>query len=159
MHITYTHIPHITWFPNLEVSCQYLPLAHQLTKVAYIPGAGDLVAQSLNQIGIPTTVLTDKNISAANLKQYDAVIVGVRHFNVNPLSNKVSKELLQYAKDGGTVLVQYHVNSKLQTDQLGPYAFNLSRTRVTEELAKVTFDKDDAALNYPNKISDTDFDN
>ncbi len=159
MHIRYTHIPDITWFPALEISCQYVDLKHEIKKVGYIQGAGDLVSQSLNLIGIETSTLDEKKISANNLKQYDAVIVGVRHYNINPLSDKVAKELQQYVRDGGVVLVQYHVNSKLFTKDLGPYPFQLSRARVTEEAAKVDFDKTDRALSFPNKISDKDFEN
>jgi len=42
---------------------------------------------------------------------------------------------------------------------MGPYPFNIGRTRVTDETAKVNFLlPNHPALNYPNKITNKDFD-
>jgi hypothetical protein len=65
---------------------------------------------------------------------------------------------MKYVEEGGTLLVQYNVNSPLRIDNLGPFPFGLSRDRVTEEDAKVILlSPDHPALNYPNKITNKDF--
>lgn len=157
--IAYDHIPTITWFPKAEVTVQNLTLTNPVQRVAYLAGAGDLIPQALEQIGIETTLLKPDQLSVEALKKYDALIVGVRFFNVNPEADKVAKIILQYVEQGGTALIQYNVNTKLHSEHIGPYPFTIGRARVTEEDAIVTFDAKDPAMNYPNKISPQDFDN
>lgn len=156
--LSYDHIPTITWFPVTEISCQNLHLTNNDVKhVGYLAGAGDLVAESLQQIGIKVTPLSDKDLIASSLQQFDAVVIGVRYFNVVQNGGNTHKKLLDYVQNGGVVLVQYNVNSKLSTDKLGPYSFNLGRSRVTEEDSQFSFDEKDIAFNYPNKITNQDF--
>ncbi|TJY67968.1 PIG-L family deacetylase [Sphingobacterium alkalisoli] len=155
--IRYDHIPDVTWFPPVKIALKKVDLTNPVKRVGYIHGAGDLIPQSLSAIGIDVTLLNPNELISANLKQFDAVILGVRLFNVNSNSPKILSELLDYANNGGTVLVQYNVNNRLQTENLGPYPFTISRNRVTEEDAKVNLDKNDPALNFPNKLTEADF--
>jgi hypothetical protein len=67
-------------------------------------------------------------------------------------------KLMKYVENGGTLLVQYNVNSPLKIENLGPYPFRLSRDRVTEEDAKVDILKpENPVFNYPNKLTAKDF--
>jgi hypothetical protein len=67
--------------------------------------------------------------------------------------------VFNYAKAGGTVVVQYNTAQGLSTDQLAPFPLSLSRDRVTDENAKITIlAPDHVALNSPNKITLADFD-
>lgn len=157
--ISYDHIPSITWYPTAEVTVQNIEIINPVKSIAYIAGAGDLIPQSLSQIGIETTILSAEQVSPEVLKKFDAVIVGVRFFNVNSQAGKVSQAILEYVEQGGSALVQYNVNNRLQTEQIGPHPFNIGRERVTEEEAIVTFDQNDPVFNYPNKITSRDFDN
>jgi len=157
--IAYTHIPTITWFPIAEAKVIDLNISNPVKKVAYIVGAGDLIPQSLRQIGIETTILNEDEVSPALLKQFDAVIVGIRYFNISTKGEKITNDILNYVKDGGVALIQYNVNTRLSAPQIGPYPFTIDRNRVTEENAKIQFDTKDIALQYPNVISDQDFDN
>jgi hypothetical protein len=94
-----------------------------------------------------------------DLSSFDAIITGVRLYNINEQIGLMQPKLMDYVKNGGTVLVQYNVNSPLKINDLGPYPFRLTRDRVTEEDAKVTFlNPAHPALNYPNKITVKDFD-
>lgn len=155
--INYEHIPSITWFPKTETKLLNLQIENPIKNVAYLPGAGDLVAQSLEQIGVESTLLNEEQIKPDLLKNFDAVLVGVRYFNVGKKTNETIDNLLKYVHDGGTVLIQYNVNTGLSTNKLGPFPFQITRDRVTEEDAKVVFDKNDSAFRYPNKISEEDF--
>lgn len=156
--IDYDHIPRITWFPTVHIACANLVLTNPIKRIGYLAGAGDMVPQSLNQIGIETTNLNNHPLSIPLLNQYDAIIVGVRYFNITPQAAKIQQLLMEYVHQGGVVLMQYNVNTKLVTDQFGPFPFSLTRDRVTEEDAVVDFDSKDPALNYPNKITNYDFD-
>ena len=66
---------------------------------------------------------------------------------------------MEYVKDGGNLIVQYNRdNLGRNSTAIGPYPFAVSNLRVTDEHAKVNFlIPDHAVLNYPNKISDADF--
>lgn len=155
--LRYTHIPILMRLPRTEIALRYIQLQNPIQRVGYIQGAGDLVAAALANIGIEVIPLADHQIESSQLAQYDAVVVGVRFFNVNDKSSAALDQLLRYAEQGGVVLLQYNVNSGLKVDYPGPYPFKLTRDRVTEEDAVPTFDPRDPVFNYPNKIAIKDF--
>ncbi|MNL20282.1 hypothetical protein D3C87_1415220 [compost metagenome] len=156
--IQYDHIPTITWFPDLAVKVSNLQLQVPIKKVGYLVGAGDLIPESLKAIGISVDILSESQILQQNLQQYDAIIVGIRAFNVLKTMAQISPKLNEYVKNGGTVLEQYNVSNKLLSNQFGPYPFRIGNSRVTEELAVVHFDAQNPIFNYPNKITVSDFD-
>lgn len=157
-HIRYDHIPLITLFPEASARLVTVDLKHNGNKLGYIAGAGDLVAASLRQVGYDVTELGEKEIMGNQLSQYDAIIVGVRAYNTNPRMKYWQSQLMNYVNNGGTMLVQYNVNSPLVTNNLGPFPFSLSRDRVTDENAAVTFlQPDDVVMHYPNEITSADF--
>ncbi|MGO1596587.1 MAG: PIG-L family deacetylase [Sphingobacterium sp.] len=156
--ITHAHIPDITWFPPVELQIAAVDIQVPLTKVGYVNGAGDLIPSALKNLGVTVEELSGNQVKSTDLTQFDAIILGVRAYNVLEDISSWFPSLLQYVEAGGTVLVQYNVNTRLQTEKLGPYPFSLSRARVTQEDAKVAFtDPDDPVLNYPNKIKEQDF--
>lgn len=157
--LLYPHVPPITWFPPVQLQVKALELNNPIKRIAYIAGAGDLIPSSLSNIGIEVDQLSESQISASNLRAYDAVVLGVRAYNVSRSIARWFPELMSYVEQGGTAIVQYNVNSRTGIDQFGPYPFNISRARVTEEDAKVTFvEPKDPVLNFPNKITQKDFD-
>ena len=156
--INYDHIPLQTLFPLAEAKIERIDLITGGKKIGYLQGAGDLIPESLNQIGFQVQLLTEAEIMNSDLSQYDAIISGVRAYNVNERLNLMQSKLMDYVNRGGTYLVQYNVNNPLLVQNIGPYPFKISRDRVTEENAVVTFlDKDHPVLNYPNKITAKDF--
>lgn len=157
--ISYSHIPTITLFPPATAKLVSVNLKTDGKKIGYIMGAGDMVPDALRQVGYEVTMLDDKDIAAGNLQQYDAIITGVRVYNVNKQMKFLQPRLLDYVKNGGVLVVQYNTNRGLVTDQLGPYPFRISGDRVTDETAKVNFlAPDNEIMNYPNKITEQDFD-
>jgi len=158
--IHYDHIPPITLFPQAAARVVSLRLKHNGNKLGYIAGAGDLVAASLQQVGYEVTLLDEKDIMGGHLQQYDAIIAGVRAYNTNERLKYWQPRLMEYVKNGGTLLVQYNTAGPLVTSQLGPFPFSLSRgDRVTDENAKVTWlQPDDEVMHYPNQITQQDFD-
>ncbi|MBC9933406.1 PIG-L family deacetylase [Chitinophaga qingshengii] len=156
--IRYDHIPVITLFPDASARLVTVDLKHNGSKLGYVPGAGDMVAASLRQVGYDVTELGEKDIMGGQLSQYDAIIVGVRAYNTNPRMKYWQPQLMEYVNKGGTMLVQYNVNSGLVTTNLGPFPFSLTRDRVTEEDAPVTFlQPDNSIMHYPNEITSADF--
>lgn len=112
----------------------------------------------MRQIGYEVTTLNPREITLTQLKKYDAVVLGIRAFNVVPELAYKNKILFEYVKEGGNVLVQYNTNHALVTEEISPLPLKLSRIRVTEEDSKVNFiNPTHSALNYPNKITEKDF--
>ncbi|PUZ23105.1 LmbE family protein [Chitinophaga parva] len=157
--INYDHIPDITLFPEATAKLVSVDLKHNGRHLGYIPGAGDMVAASLKAVGYDVTQLDEKDILGGHLQQYDAIIVGVRAYNMQPRMKFWQPALMEYVKNGGTMLVQYNTNGQLVTPEIGPYPFSLSNARVTDETAKVTvLHPENDALHYPNEITPADFD-
>ncbi len=157
--IAYDHIPKQSWFPDAQLKLQSLEINNPVKKVAYIMGAGDLVPEALRELGIEVDLLKSEAINKAILAKYDAVVLGVRILNVDRHIAQKLDDLHAYVEDGGVVVMQYNVNSRLPRENFAPKPLKLTRTRVTEEDAKVTFvNPVDPVLNYPNKITEADFD-
>lgn len=156
--INYEHIPVQTLFPLAEARVDRVDLKLGGKRIAYIEGAGDLVPESLKQIGYDVVTLREGQVLNTDLSGFDAIVAGVRLYNVNDQVRGMQPKLMQYVENGGTLLLQYNVNNPLKLNNLGPYPFRLSRDRVTEEDAKVRIiDPTLPILNYPNKITDKDF--
>jgi len=67
---------------------------------------------------------------------------------------------MKYVNDGGNLIVQYNTSNNIGPvrAKIGPYNFDISRNRVTDENAMVTLLKPDhPAFNFPNKITGDDF--
>jgi LmbE family N-acetylglucosaminyl deacetylase len=157
--IHYNHIPNITLFPPAQAKLVQLDLKTAGKKIGYINGAGDLVPEALRQVGYEVHQLSENEILNGDLSVYDAIIVGVRAYNVDQRLAIDQPSLMEYVKNGGNLLVQYNNSNGLVTKNIGPYPFKVVNERVTDENAKVTIlDPNNPVLNYPNKITPGDFD-
>jgi hypothetical protein len=104
-------------------------------------------------------ILQKDDVTVDNLNNYDAIVLGVRAFNTVDWLSYKNEELFEYVKRGGTMMVQYNTNRSLVTEEVAPYPLSLSRDRVTVEEAPVQIlDAKHPAMNFPNKITDKDFD-
>ncbi|MEO5571948.1 MAG: PIG-L family deacetylase [Bacteroidia bacterium] len=160
LEIKYDHIPYQTLFPLASVKLIKINLTKKGKNIGYIEGAGDAVAQCLQQIGYHVTFLTDDMIENDSLNKYDAIITGVRAYNTNERMQYHYQKLMKYIEDGGNLIVQYNTNNFLSTvaPNIGPYPFKISRDRVTDEGAAVTFTSPKHPLmNSPNIITQEDF--
>ncbi len=157
--INYPHIPPLLLQPLAGLRAISLEIATRGHSVGYLPGAGDSVAESLKQMGFSVTILDDANLAPERLRGFDAVVIGVRAFNVRDSLPSQMPALLAYVENGGTIIGQYNRPDGLKTDQLAPFALHLSGDRITDENSPVTFlAPDHPVLNAPNKITSADFD-
>jgi hypothetical protein len=128
-------------------------------EIAYIRGVGDNVAPMLYQLGLKVTLVPPELLATADLSRYSAIVVGPRAFAANPLIAASAGRLQEYARRGGTVVVQYG-QQEMQTPGILPYPITLNRTaeRVTDEKAPVTvLNARSRLLTFPNRISAADF--
>lgn len=128
-------------------------------KVGYVTGTGDSVPGSLEDIGIQAIFLFAQDIATADLSSFNAIILGVRAYAVRPELKTFNARLLEYVKNGGTLIVQY--NTPEFDHNYGPYPYELGSNpeKVIDETSKVVILKPDyPALTWPNKITPHDFD-
>ena len=130
-------------------------------RIAYLPGTGDDVPAYLPYIGITPTILKIKDLNASTLANFDAVLLGVRAYAAHPeLAGEGSKPLLDFAADGGVVIVQY--NSGGSSGKAAPFPFELpgdSAHNVVVETQPVTIlSPQNPLLKWPNSLDSHDFD-
>lgn len=157
--ISYPHIPEQVLQPPARIRAVPLDLAIRGKRVGYVPGAGDRVAEALKQMGYDVTTLTGAELTTNRLQEFDAVVIGIRAFNVRTDLVAHLPDLFAFVAAGGNVIEQYNrPGGDLKTEQLAPYRLRLSGDRVTDENASMTFlAPDHPALNTPNKITPADF--
>ena len=156
--IIYSHISHQTRFPKSEVSLIKFDLNVKAKNIAYIMGSGDKIPESLSLVGYKVDLFEKNDINIDNLKDYDALIVGVRAFNSDKSLLDIKPQLMNFMESGGNVIIQYNTSRNLDVNKFSPYPFTLSRNRVSQENAPVRIiNSKHPALNYPNKISLEDF--
>ena len=158
--ISYDHIPNIHYFYRDAVKLVPEEIKTAGKKIGYIMGAGDKVPQSLIQMGYDVKLLTEADMTAANLRQFDAIITGVRAYDVHAWLATRYNTLMKYIQDGGNLITQYNRSEKIVNGTIptGPYPFTVSSERITDQHANVQVLLPlSPALNYPNKITEADF--
>lgn len=159
--INYPHIPNVVYFPAAQSKLVGVDIQTSGKKAGYIPGAGDKIPDALKQLGYQVTMLNVNDFTPANLSSFDVIVSGVRAYNIHDWLNSVYPLLMDYVKNGGVLFVQYNTNNNIGPvkAKIGPFPFDITRTRVTDEDAPVTFlDPGNSLLKYPNLITNKDFD-
>ncbi|MBU6453247.1 MAG: PIG-L family deacetylase [Cyanobacteria bacterium REEB67] len=156
--IDYPHIPTQLLQSPAILKAVCLDLATTGKTVGYLPGAGDSLPENLRQMGFTVKGLDDGHLTLEQLAGVDAVVLGVRAFNLRKNIAAAMPVLLDYIKGGGTVIVQYNRPDKLNAEKLAPFDLHIGPGRVTDEKAAVTFlAPENPILSTPNKIGPSDF--
>ena len=163
--IDYTHIPVQTLFPPAQSRVARADIKTLARNIGYVMGAGDEVPQALEQMGCRVTLLTADDVARGDLSGLDAIVTGVRAWNVRRDLRANRQRLFDYVKQGGTLIVQYNVveggpgrGNPRSTEPIGPYPIELSHDRVTVEDAAVAFPNPSSPLlHVPNEITQGDF--
>jgi hypothetical protein len=157
--ISYEHIPRINYFRPVRAKLVATDLQVRGSRIGYIEGAGDKVPDALREMGYTVVMLNESSLTASALSHLDAVIAGVRAYDVHDWLFGKYEILMDYVRNGGNLIVQYNRNnSENARTRIGPYPFRISNTRVTEEDAAVRFlHPDDPVLHFPNQITQKDF--
>lgn len=156
--IDYPHIEkQFVLIPNTSKFI-HLDLKSNVSRVAYISGAGDDISQSLQSVGIEVVELDIDRIQSEDLLGFKTVIVGIRAFNIKESLVQKNNILWDFARKGGTLIIQYNTSRDLVTQQITPFDISISRNRITDENSPVDFlDPDHPILRTPNKINLSDF--
>lgn len=158
--IDYEHITPERIYRPAEVALHAVDIAIPVNlKVAYVRGVGDNVEPSLEQLGIPVTTIEPRAIPTVDLSKFSTVVVGPRAYQASRELVDNNPYLLNFARNGGTLVVQYGQYEMTQPGMM-PYSISIARPhdRVTEENAPITvIDAASAAVRRPNIITNADF--
>jgi LmbE family N-acetylglucosaminyl deacetylase len=182
--IAYPHFPPQTLFPPSDIKLVRANIKVTAKKVGYIMGAGDEMPDALRQLGLDVTLIGQSDLEQGDLSRFDAIVAGVRAYNVRADIRANQPRLLDYVKNGGTYVVQYQTGDSPDptaprgqqqppnpfnqqqgapvTTNLGPYPFAVpggNKYRITVEEAPLRFPHEDSPLlQFPNHIIPKDFD-
>lgn len=159
--IIYDHIPTQTLLKKSNVTCKALDVEINSGRVAYVNGVEDGVPAAIERLGFEVDQFEVSDLNEVDLTKYQSVVLGIRVYNVHPELRNLDEKLFAYVEQGGNLIMQYNTASRsAEENQYGPLSFSISRNRVTEEDATVTFElPEHKVLNTPNKISSDDFEN
>lgn len=158
--INYDHIPKQSILLPSKAKVVRMDIRKSGEHIGYIMGAGDMVPESLEQIGYQVHIIDPDKIEKGSLDKYDAVVVGIRAYNVVESLKFKQPILFDYVKNGGNMIVQYNTAGRwaAQFENIAPYDLTLSSDRVTDENAKVEIvAPKNSLVNFPNTISEKDF--
>lgn len=128
-------------------------------RVGYVVGAGDEVPAGIEALGAEVTLLDEAALLNADLSGYDAVVTGTRAYAVRPDLLRANRRLLDYARDGGHLVVLYNTD-ELVPNEHAPYPGDLPRRseEVSEEDSPFTIlAPDHPLLTWPHRIGPADF--
>jgi len=133
-------------------------------RVGYIAAEGEPIPDALRMLGIQVETLDAQALTFGDLSKFNAIVVGVRAYELRPELPGANQRLLDYVSRGGTLVVQYNRDFAWNKAQYAPYPAKIANTaagalpRITDETSPVKFLKpDDPLLNRPNKITQDDF--
>jgi len=129
--------------------------------IGYVMGPGDEVPDALRQMGCRVTLLDSDALNRGGLARFEAVVAGVRAFNVRPDLRENLRRIMEYVQAGGTLVVQYNVANRRSPEQaaeVGPFPLRIGRDRVVAPDAPVALlDPEHPLLSFPNRITGDDF--
>jgi hypothetical protein len=161
--LRYAHLPPLLLQPAAQAPLASFDLGLRARTIGYLPGAGDYVAECLEQMGATVRRLTGADLTPEKLAGLDAVVIGVRAFNERTDLKDNLPGLFAWVEQGGTVIAQYNRPNGLLAPTLAPLELSIEgpapRLRVTEEGAPVqVLRPDHPALTVPNRLGPADWD-
>lgn len=129
-------------------------------RVGYVTAEGEPIPEALGRLGIRVDILDSAALAFGDLSKFDAIVVGVRAYELRSDLVRANQRLLDYAAAGGALVVQYNRDFAWNNRTVAPYPAKIGSPtlRITDENSPVRFLlPDDPVLNFPNKITQEDF--
>jgi LmbE family N-acetylglucosaminyl deacetylase len=159
--IEYPHIRPLRFYRPSLMQIEAVNATYANLKIGYVRGVGDNVLPMLEELGLAVTEIDPAALAQTKLGGFTTIVLGPRAYEANPALVANNAVLMNFVKNGGTMVVQYGQSPYAQLGVL-PYPFTLTRTgnRVTDENAQVrVIDPGSPLLAAPNRITDADFAN
>ncbi len=163
--IEYEHIPPQAVLRPAQARLLREEIRVSARRIGYVMGAGDLVPEALRELGCEVELLGERRLLQGDLTVFDAIVTGIRAFNVRADLRAAQARLREYVERGGALIVQYNTlegfggeASDAALRHLGPFPIRIGRSRTTVEEAPVRILLPDHPLmSRPNRITEADF--
>lgn len=163
--IEYDHIPPQVVLRAAEARLLRADIRVSARRIGYVMGAGDLAPEALRELGCEVEMLDERRLAQGDLSVFDAIVTGIRAFNVRADLRAAHARLREYVERGGTLVVQYNTLEGFGGEasdgalrNIGPYPIRVGRSRTTVEEAPVRIlAPDHALMSRPNRITEADF--
>jgi len=158
--VDYPHIQRSALFSDAEARISVFPvLAREGLRVGYVMGSGDLGPEALEQMGVSVELLDSGAVQRGAFGGFDVIVLGIRAYETRPELVAANDQLLDFARAGGSVVVQYN---KYEYPQGGvaPYPVEMARPhdRVADETVPVRIlEPEHPIFQIPNRITEADF--
>jgi LmbE family N-acetylglucosaminyl deacetylase len=129
-------------------------------RVGYIMGTGDEIPSVLQSVGLNTSIITPQELASGDLGRYSTIIVGIRAYDTRTDVREHNRRLMDYVNRGGTLIVQYNQGTNaFNAGHYTPYPATEANVRVSvEEQPMEILAPEEQVFNWPNKITQKDFD-
>ena len=154
--LAYPHIQTHRIYRKATTDVKVFELKTSAVKVGYVMGSGDRVADAIKQMGFDVSIISEMELASGDLSKYDTIVVGIRAYQVRPDVVANNKRLLDFASNGGTLIVQYQLPQYAQMNAL-PYPAQMGPRVVDENAPIKVLQPTHPILNSPNKTTDEDF--
>ena len=155
-------LPTYLWSTPARISVRAFSIAvPDHLRVGYIAAENDPIPDSLRRLGVEVELLDASALAFGDLSRFDAIVLGLRAYELRSDVVASNRRLLDYAAAGGTLVVQDERPAIWDALKPAPFPATMGTTapRVTDENAAVNFmDPASPLLNFPNKINAHDFD-
>ena len=156
--ISYEHIETHRLYRPARSRVEVLNLQVAAVRVGYVMGSGDDVPAAIRRMGVEVTLIDPDTLASGELSQFDTIVVGIRASETRAGFPSSNRRLLDYVRNGGTLIMQYQQRDYLDLD-LPPYPADAERNdRVTDETAPVRIlAPAHPVFTFPNRITQEDF--
>jgi LmbE family N-acetylglucosaminyl deacetylase len=174
--ITYDHIQERHMLRPAATRVQAIDVkVAPAVKVGYVLGSGDEVPPAIQQLGLTPTQLSADDLAYGDLSRFSTIVTGIRAYQTRKDLRANNQRLLDYARAGGHVVVQYNKfefnrlsdapaegfsggGSAEALSPFAPYPASVTYERVTLEDAPMNvLVPGHAFFNVPNRIGKADF--
>ena len=169
LEVAYPHMQTHRRYTPAAVAAKVIDVKVAPVRVGYVMGTGDRVPEAISLLGLPVTLLDERDLSTGDLSKFDTIVIGIRASQVRPDYVSNNGRLLEFVRNGGTMIVQYQQQEFIR-ENLAPFpvkmeAFvngqqRIGNIRVVDENAPVTIlVPNHVTMNVPNRIGVSDWDN
>lgn len=167
--VAYQHMQTHRRYSPAAIAAKVIDVKVAPVRVGYVMGTGDRVPEAITLLGLPVTMLDERDLSTGDLSRFDTIVIGIRASQVRPDYVSNNGRLLDFVRNGGTMIVQYQ-QQEFVRENLAPFPVKMeavvngqqrvSNVRVVDENAPVTIlVPNHVTMNVPNRIVNSDWDN